>query len=132
MNILPLFFTALVGILTYFWWSRNWVKLGNMLETVWVGLMLTHLTSVVSLAIFTLGAIWSPTHWAFVFAGAAGLSISMFVKVTAVKALPNLWHFTERNRRLVAEGRIARFHLENDLAALLPLLFLIWLTHHFK
>lgn len=55
--------------------------------------------------------------------------VGTLVKIQGVRSLPdNLWHFTQRNRQLVADGKIVQFHLENDLAALVPLLVLIWLA----
>ncbi len=129
-SLLPIGFTVLIGGLTHFWWRMNSAKLGAMSEAVWVGLLLSHLVSITGLATITLGAVWSPTHWVFVIVGVTIFIISLMAKITQVNDLPlDLWHFTERNRRLVAEGRIVRFHLENDFAALAPVIPLVtWLV----
>ena len=145
MNVilhLPLTFWLIVTAMTVLWHVKNKTifrqNSSQSLRLAQVDLMGVHTISLIGLLFLSLGVpVWeSPkiqNAWSFwLVAGLLVFFFATIMKVRAVNSLPDdLWHFTERNRLLVARGRIVRFHLENDFAALVPMLALIWIAHHF-
>ncbi len=133
----PLGFWLVLTSMTIIWHVMNWPIISKSASRpqreAYINLVTAHFFAILSLFLLATGTqTWGVPIVQYTL-GQLPFFMGMAFKVRAATALPdNLWHFTERNRQLVAEGRIARFHLENDLAALVPILFLVWLSHHFS
>jgi hypothetical protein len=136
LSNLPVAFWLLITGMTVYWHVKNWPAISTSASKpqreAYVNLVTAHAFAIVSLFLVATGKQpWGVPIVQYTL-GLLPFVMGMAFKVRAATALPdNLWHFTERNRQLVAEGRIIRFHLENDVAALLPLLILVGLAHRF-
>lgn len=57
--------------------------------------------------------------------------VSLVLKCWKVKHLPTkTWQLTDRNQRLIENGRVLRFHIENDLQAFLPIIVFTLVAWH--